>query len=122
MLDQKAQLEYSVGNNTNVSYTEEKNDAEWKYIVPISKFLVTQETRNINRIYPKDLIEYSSFDNTLSKSIAQGFDSIDHTDLLPENDNRTPTRIQNTGISVPQSTDCNPFTVIMMRTYALEVW
>ena len=78
--------------------------------MPISNFLVTQETKNINRIYPKDLIEYSSFDNTLFESVTQGFgiDSIDHADLIPEDDNRIPVRIQDTGISVSQLTDCNP--------------
>ena len=52
--------------------------------MPTSKFLATQETRNMNRSYPKDFTEYSSFDNTLFKSIAQGSDSIDHTDYYQE--------------------------------------
>jgi len=53
VLDHKAQFEYPIENNSNISYTEERCDTDWGYAVPISKLLVNQETKNINKIYPQ---------------------------------------------------------------------
>ena len=66
-------------------YTEETADICWGYAVPVASLSLLAEGKKIGKIYPKDLLQYDSFNNTLFECTTAGFgiDSIDQTDLIP---------------------------------------
>ena len=62
-LNKKGEFEYSLENKTNILYTEETANLSWGFAVPIASLNSLSECRSIGEIYPKDLLEYSSFNN-----------------------------------------------------------
>ena len=68
------------------------------------------EGKQIGKIYPKDLLQYDSFNNTLFECTTAGFgiDSIDQTDLIPHSKNEKRNQIQDKGIGVAEFVESNP--------------
>ena len=66
--------------------------------------------KKIRKIYPKDLIQYDSFNSTLFECTTAGFgiDCIDQTDLIPHSKNEKRNKIQGKGISVTDFVESNP--------------
>jgi hypothetical protein len=61
-------------------------------------------------MYPKDLLNYDSFQNTLFECTTSGFgpDCIDQSDMIPHTKNRKQNLILDKGISVQEFLESNP--------------
>ena len=88
-LNHKCQFEYELENNSSLLFTEQTADIQWGYAIPIASLNLSVEGKKIRKIYPKDLLQYNSFNSTLFECITAGFgiDCIDQTDLIPHSKN-----------------------------------
>ena len=113
-MNQDCQFEYELENKTTLLYTEEKADLSWGYAIPVVNLslLAGSKGKKIGKIYPKDLLQYDSFNNTLFECTTSGFglDCIDQSDLIPHSEDIKPNIIQDKGISVQEFLESNPCT------------
>ena len=111
-MNQSCQFEYQIENKTSLLYTEEKADLLWGYAIPVANFnqLLESNGKKIGKIYPKDLLEYNSFNNTLFECTTAGFglDCIDQSDLIPHSGDIKQNTIKDKGISVEEFLESNP--------------
>jgi hypothetical protein len=99
-------------NKTSLYYNEEKSDLSWGYAVPVAGFnlLAANKNKKIGKMYPKDLLSYDSFQNTLFECTTSGFgpDCIDQSDMIPHTKNRKQNLILDKGIRVQEFWESNP--------------
>jgi hypothetical protein len=112
ILSQGCHFEYQIENKTSLLYTEAKADLSWGFAIPVANFQLVLESRGrkIGKIYPKDLLEYNSFNNTLFECTTAGFglDCIDQSDLIPQAGDIKHPQIKDKGISINEFLESNP--------------
>ena len=64
-LNHKCQCEYELENKSSLLFTEETADIQWGYEIPVARLNLSVEGKKIRKIYPKDLLQYDSFNSTL---------------------------------------------------------
>jgi len=91
-------------------YTEETANLSWGFGVPIASLNSLSEDKSISKIYPKDLLEHSSFNNCVFECSSNGFGThdIDQTDCIISSQEVIKNKVVGKGILVDNFLESNP--------------